>query len=72
MRRSTPLGRPELREKKPVIPNNCVYLAMRPSTARYHKLVNKAHEVGLPWQEVARIAIDWYLNKYPPKNNIIK
>lgn len=46
--------------------NNCVYLAMRPSTPRYHKLMDKAQDMGMTWQEVARLAIDWYLNKYPP------
>lgn len=72
MKSRTPLGRPELRKKKPVIPNNCVYLGMRPSTMRYHKLVAKAQETGLTWQEVARLAIDWYLNRYPPKNPLNK
>lgn len=46
---------------------NSQYLKISPSTMRYRKLTALAHEFGCSWQEIARLAIDTYLNQNSPK-----
>ncbi len=50
-----------------IVPSQSQYLKVSPSTRRYHLLMAKAQENNVSWQEVARLAIDWYLGTFPPK-----
>lgn len=48
-------------------PEESQYLKVARSTMRYRRLLELARECGCSWQDVARIAIDTYLTKNPPK-----
>jgi len=51
-------------------PRRSQYLKVYPPTKRYRLLIALADELGCTWQEVARFAIDEYLRKNPPKQQV--
>jgi hypothetical protein len=45
----------------------CVYFSISPSTPRFHQVMSLAVNLGCPWQDIIREAIDLYLKKFPHK-----
>lgn len=48
------------------------YLKVSRSTMRYKLLTALAEEYDCTWQQIARVAIDWYIRRNPPKEEIAK
>jgi hypothetical protein len=45
------------------------YFKLSPSTSRYHQVMSTAADLGCPWQDIIREAIDFYLKHFPKKSN---
>lgn len=57
-------------DSKLIPPEPSQYLKVDRSTKRYRLLLLLAEECDCRWQEVARVAIDTYLARNPPKRKV--